>query len=171
MVSKAGFAMDTTNIFDIELPEYGRTDCSPKLKRDFIGFKISAPELISLNKNKKVPICGAYQLSNSVSNILGGNLIKETTIIFVNKKTNVPFSFNLIPNKEPITGGRKDIPDNLPELSAVNILKPEKTIIGTYFNIDALMFSDDFPNEEAVYIVYAINRSLKSNVIEVEIIK
>ncbi|VAW59610.1 hypothetical protein MNBD_GAMMA08-2632 [hydrothermal vent metagenome] len=162
--------MDTaTNIFDIALPVYARTACSPKLERDFIGFKILGPDSVSLSKNGKVPICGAFRISNTVHNILGSNLTEETTIVFVNKKTNIPFSFNLVPDKEPVEGGRKDVPDNLPELSVENIIKEEDVMIIKHFNVDALMFNDNFPDEEAVYMVYGVNRSLKSNVIEIEI--
>ena len=161
--------MDTTKTFDIAMPSYNRSKCSPELERDFSGLKISAPATVSLSDKGKIPICGAYRLSNTVDNLLGNNLIEETTLVFVNDKICTPISFNLIPDKEPQEGGRQAIADNLPELSADNILKIEEVMTSTYFNIDALMFNADFPRVEATYIVYAVNRNLKSNVIEIKV--
>lgn len=161
--------MNATGKFDIPMPHYGRSDCSPKLARDFTGFRISAPELIVLSEKREIAICGAYQLSNTVNNLFGANLIEETIIVFTNKASGISFSFNLIPPGKHylVEAEKKDIPEDRPELSPENILKSESTIIGRYFNIDAFMFKSDFPIEEATYTVHAKNYNLKSNSLKI----
>ncbi len=163
--------MDITKKFDISMPHYGKSDCSPELARNFTGFKISAPEIVVPGEKREIAICGAYQLSNTVSILFGNNLTEETVVVFTNKESGTEFSFNLVPPGKHylVEPKKKDIPRDRPELLTENILKAGSTIIGTYFNIDAFMFKKDFPVEEAIYAVYAKNYNLKSNTVTIKI--
>jgi hypothetical protein len=109
-------------------------------------------------------------LSNTVTNLLGNNLIEETVLVFINKDIGNVFSFNLVPDKDVLDGGLKDIDENSVELSIDKMVQIETTMVISYFNIDAIMIKNNFPEEAATYIVYATQRHLKSNVIEIQVL-
>lgn len=165
-----GCAMENAAIFDIPLPYYGRTECSPNVGYDFAGLMIDGPRIVSLSKNEVLPICGTYRVSNTVNNLLGSNLIEETTLVFVRGDTRDPISFNLIPDKEPLDGARRPLTNSIPELAPDKILNRDQIMVNVYFNIDVFTFHADFPREPARYLVYATNRGIKSNVIEIDVV-
>ena len=99
---------------------------------------------------------------------MGDSLIDETVIVFANKVTNVPFSFNLTLDKQPVDDkedsmGHKSIPP------IDDIYKVEEIMVDTFFNVDASVFMERVPEIEATYYVYATNNLMKSNVIEIKI--
>lgn len=168
--NQVGFAMESFAQFNSDLPSYERSNCSPRVSRDFVGLLIVAPKEIDFSVKKRVPICGVFRLSNTVSNLLGNNLMEETVLVFVNKDTGEPFSFNLVPDKNAVNGGLKSINENSAGLSVNKMLKIEKTMVLSYFNIDAIMFESHFPDIAAKYIIYATQHNLKSNVIEIKVL-
>jgi hypothetical protein len=162
--------METSTPLNLDLPSYERIYCSPEINRDFVGLLISAPKEIDFNEEKRIPICGGFRLSNTVTNVLGNNLIEETVLVFINKDTGNVFSFNLAPDKDMLDGGLKNIVENSAELSIDKMVKIETTMVLSYFNIDAIMFKQNFPEDAATYIVYATQRHLKSNIIEIQVL-
>ena len=163
--------MENSTQFDLVLPSYERTEFSPKFDRDFAGLLIDAPKEVSFDANKTVPIFGGFRLSNKVSNVLGDNLIEGTVLVFVNKKTGDAFSFNLVPDKDLLDDGIETIGEGSVDLAVDDFVKIEKTMVLRYFNIDATMFVESFPDVSATYIVYATFLQLKSNVIEIKVSK
>jgi hypothetical protein len=162
--------METSIQFNLDLPSYERSNYSPKFNQNFIGLLISAPKEIDFNEKKRIPICGGFRLSNTVTNLLGNNLIKETVLVFINKDTGNTFSFNLVSDKDVLDGNLKNIDENSNALSIDKMVQIETTMVLSYFNIDAIMFKNNFPEDAATYIVYATQRHLKSNIIEIQVL-
>ncbi|MBI3560168.1 MAG: hypothetical protein HY080_00410 [Gammaproteobacteria bacterium] len=164
--------MDDSDYFDDKLPTSGKSKCSPQLDKKFTGVRLAGPKQVNLGQHTKIPLCGGYRLANTVISILGARIVDETVIVFVNIKTHQAISFNLIPNKDRVDGPRPElISGDYPELAADKILNHENFMTETYFNIDVFYFKPDFPKLPARYTVYALNRGIKSNVIEIEITK
>lgn len=158
-----GYSMEQYDFTNIRLPTYAKSSCSPALPRDFRGLKITMPLKINISEKERVPFCGAFQVSSKVDEKSGGKLTENTVLVFVNKGTNETFSFNLVPDKEPI----KQEQSSLPQPTGTVV---EEYTVRMYFNIDALHFFPDFPKKTAEYIVYATVLDIKSNVIETKII-
>lgn len=172
VLSNKGNTMDDNVFFEESLPDYGKSKCSPLLDTKFTGLRLTGPKQVSLGQHAKIPLCGGYRFSNSVHVILGSRLIEETVIVFTNIKTHQSVSFNLVPNKDRVDGPRpKLISGDYPELAPDKILNHEDIMTETYFNVDVFYFKPDFPKVPARYHVYALNRGIKSNVIEIEITK
>ena len=154
--------MEQNNFFEVELPSYKKSTCSPTFSRDFRGVKISMPTKVDATQMKEIPLCGAFQISSKTNDKARGKLIENTVIVFVDKKTNKNFSFNLIPDKEPIDQPKPSLPSSMAAVV-------EEYITKSYFNIDVLQFSKNFPASPAKYLVYATVLDIKSEVIEFQV--
>lgn len=157
--------MDQCNFFDMSLPKFAKTDCTPLLPDEFRGLKINMPSEINVRERGVLPIVGSFRISSKVNNESKGKITQNTVVVFVNKETGDTFSFNLKSPKEPIKQP-KPAPFKTPEGSVI----AAEYIVNRYFNIDALYFYNDFPEVSAEYIVYATVLDMKSNSIETKII-
>ncbi len=155
--------MEQHDFTNIRLPTYAKSSYSPSLPRDFRGLKIIMPLKINISEKERIPFFGAFQVSSRVDEKSGGKLTENTVLVFVNKETSETFSFNLVPDKEPIKQDQSSLPQSTGTLV-------EEYTIRMYFNIDVLHFFPEFPKETAGYIVYATALDIKSNVIETKII-
>jgi hypothetical protein len=52
--------METSSQFNLDLPSYERSNCSPKINRDFVGLLISAPKEIDFNEEKEFLFVGDF---------------------------------------------------------------------------------------------------------------
>lgn len=154
--------MDECDFFKLLLPMNDENQCSPHVDDEFRGIKIAMPANINMSDKGKIPIVGTIQVSGETDMKGGGKLKQHMVIVFVNKNTHQTFSFNMVPDKEPIKQDKSALP--------VSNLVPESDyIVNMYFAIDALYFYPDFPEISADYSVYTTVLDIKSNVIETKI--
>lgn len=164
----AGTVVSKPDFFQLPLPTYSRSECSPDPEEDERGLYISLPAQVTLLDDVgSLPLCGNYQLSSKVVNAMQGSLIEGTVIVFVNELTGSSFSFSLKPDKEPV---EKDADESLSTVeSSFNTPVVDEYLTNTYFNIDVLDFFPEFPEVKAKYSVYAICQGIKSNSVEVKV--
>lgn len=158
--------MENKAFFEVPLPTYSESNCSPSLPEDFVGVRINMPSEISLADMESIPLCGAYRVSSKLEEELEGNLIKFTVIVFINKSTDQSFSFNLVPHKTPMKSIEPPVEEIKPDEDTEIV---EEYMAETYFNVDVLKFYPGFPRNKSRYMVYATNRDMKSDVVEIVI--
>ena len=59
------------SILDITLPNYEKTSFTPETGPDFVGIKIWAPERISFQSGKRLPLFGVVQLKEKELEAMG----------------------------------------------------------------------------------------------------
>jgi hypothetical protein len=164
--TQTGCAMEQINFFDISLPTYASSECSPDLPGDFTGLRIAMPAEVDLSTQNTIPMCGAYRVSSKFIEMVQAKLIEHTVIVFTNKENNQSFSFSLVPDKEPLEIEEPHETDPFSE--DAEILQDYK--VNMFFNIDVLSFYPDFPRNKASYTVFATIRDIKSDVIETVVV-
>ena len=159
--------MEQINFFDVPLPTYASSECSPDLPGDFTGLRIAMPAEVDLSIQNTIPLCGAYRVSSKFIELVQAKLIEHTVIVFTNKENNQSFSFSLVPDKEPLET-EEEPRQTEPFSEDAEILQEYK--VNMFFNIDVLSFYPDFPRNKAGYTVFATIRDIQSDVIETRIL-
>jgi hypothetical protein len=158
-------------------PTYGESPCSPEVAEEFRGLLIRAPRKaripagpVTLDPDAPwLPVCGVIRLPDKDLESLGVVAIEGVVLVFVDRATGVPISFNLVPDKprappDPTRPSDVVVLDSVPEDQI-----DRDYIFNDHFNIDAFMFRRDFPRRTARYRVHALLGKYKSNVVEVEV--
>jgi hypothetical protein len=159
-------------------PTYEESPCSPEVTEEFRGLLIRVPAKarfpaagpVALEPDAPwLPVCGVIQLPSEDLDNLGVDAILGVVLVFVDRATGVPLSFNLVPDKPrapPDRTRRSDIVvlDSVPEDQIVR-----NAVFTQHFNIDAFMLRRDFPRRTARYRVHALLGKYKSNVVEVDV--
>ena len=165
--TQTGCAMEQLSFFEVPLPTYASSECSPALPDDFTGLRLAMPGEVDFSMQNTIPLCGAYRVSSKFIELVQAKLIEHTVIVFTNKESNQSFSFSLVPDKEPFES--EEEPDEFDDsIDDADVLEEYK--VNMFFNIDVLSFYPDFPRNKASYTVFATIRDLKSEVIETKII-
>jgi hypothetical protein len=86
--TQTGCAMEQLNFYDVPLPTYASSECSPALPDDFDGLRIAMPDEVDLSIQDSIPLCGAYRVSSNFVELVRGKLIEHTVIVFTDKASN-----------------------------------------------------------------------------------
>jgi hypothetical protein len=162
----------------VAYPGYGECACSPAVTQEFRGLRIRVPRKVKLPasgpapldpKVPWLPVCGVVRLPAEEVEKLGVHPIKGLVLVFVDRATGKPVSFNLQPDKPEAPPARELPPDmvsfdDLPEEQIDRSL-----VYSRHFAIDAMMFCPEFPRGSSRYRVHALLGKHKSNVVEVEV--
>jgi hypothetical protein len=162
----------------VTYPTYDESACSPAAPADWRGVAIRLPRRVQLPLDGPLtlqpeaawlPICGLIRLTTRQIDALGIDPIKGTVLVFVDRATGAPVSFNLKPDK-PEAPPDPTLPPDIEVLDRPPPARPgADPAWSQYFNVDGLMFHGDFPRRSARYHVHAMLGSYRSNTVEIEV--
>lgn len=157
--------MNDDDFFSTTLNSYEPHACSPGLTQGGPEeISIAAPGRLDLATRRMFPLCGALRLSARAMATMGQDPIEATVVVVVDSHHNVPLSFNLTPDKEPLCDS-EDQPAKNPEEFDEHDLRVN------HFNVDLLTFSEALRRRlrPGRYVIYAVLGTHKSNTVQVEV--
>jgi len=134
--------------------------CSPEVDDDFRGLVIAAPKNLPIQEEMIFPLCGTYQV-DEIMFIRFGSFENEIVAVVTDLATNQPYQSSFLDDRF-----QPDVLENFEPDEGV-----ENVVITGWYNADLYTLMPALPKHPGRYQVFVTIGEMKSNVVDIEIIK